>query len=236
MPGQQQHQNMYGGQQPGMQGWQQGSLSEQDYGHFVLNELKRVTREYVTAALESANPQIRQTFQSLAQKSLDDQARLFQVLQQAHGYGDIPLAQQQDVQRELQQMSQKASKLQSLLEHTIGSQMDLFQEQWQSHGAGQQQSGAGYMMAGPGSQTEQGAFAQGAAYGSAMDHAGAAQGSAGYAGSKSAKESANVFAANTGAGTGNTGAGGAYRGTQQQTGSQPGGAQQGNTQATSYLM
>ena len=56
---------------------QQVDLEDLDFANFVLSELKRSAREYTTAALEAANPSIRQTFQSLLQKTLDDQSLFF---------------------------------------------------------------------------------------------------------------------------------------------------------------
>ncbi|MGO4276909.1 spore coat protein, partial [Paenibacillus sp. TAF58] len=49
-------QNPY--QQQQQSGQQQVQLKDEDLANFVLNELKRSAREYTTAALEAANPQI----------------------------------------------------------------------------------------------------------------------------------------------------------------------------------
>jgi hypothetical protein len=80
-----------------------------------------VAREYATATLEASNPQIRQMFHYLLNQTLQDQAQLFQDIQQMNQYGDIPTAQRQDVQKELQKHSQTTSNLQSMVQQTIGS-------------------------------------------------------------------------------------------------------------------
>ncbi|UQZ84319.1 Coat F domain protein [Paenibacillus konkukensis] len=94
-------------------------LQEQDWGNLVLAELKRAAREYTTAALEATHPAIRQTFQSLAQRTMQDQAELFTVLSQMHGYGSVKMAQQQEIQQDLQQQIQKVEQLQSLVQRSI---------------------------------------------------------------------------------------------------------------------
>jgi spore coat protein CotF len=129
LQGQQGFQGVQGmaGQQGGMQtmqgfqGQQQMKLQEQDLANILLCELKRVAREYATATLEASNPQIRQMFHYLLNQTLQDQAQLFQDIQQMNQYGDIPTAQRQDVQKELQKHSQTTSNLQSMVQQTIGS-------------------------------------------------------------------------------------------------------------------
>jgi hypothetical protein len=96
------------------------ALQEQDWGKLLLGELKRVAREYTTAALEASHSSLCQTFQSLAQKTMQDQARLFSVLSQMNnGYSSIPMAHPQEIQQELQQRSQKAEQLQSLVQQCV---------------------------------------------------------------------------------------------------------------------
>lgn len=96
-------------------------LNEQDTANLVLSELKRAAREYTTAALEATHPVIRQTFAGLTQKTLQDQAELFDVLSQINGYGSISMATQQEVQQELQQHIRKAEQLHSVVQQAIQS-------------------------------------------------------------------------------------------------------------------
>ncbi|MGG1519860.1 spore coat protein [Paenibacillus oryzisoli] len=95
-------------------------FQEEDYADFVLNELKRSAREYATAALEAANPQIRQTFQNLLQRTLEDQATVFQEIQKLGGY-QIQQASQEQILEELQKQSQKASKLQTFIQQQMSA-------------------------------------------------------------------------------------------------------------------
>ncbi|WP_426450573.1 spore coat protein [Paenibacillus sp. S-38] len=108
-------------------------LDEQDVAKLVLSELKRTAREYTTAALEATHPAIRQTFISLTQKTLQDQAELFTVLSQINGYGNIRLASQQEVQQELQNQIHKAEQLQSTVQGAVqnayASSAGLYQQQ-----------------------------------------------------------------------------------------------------------
>lgn len=94
-------------------------LNEQDVANLVLSELKRTAREYTTAALEATHPAIRQMFASLSQKTLQDQAELFDVLSQLGGYGSIKMATQLEVQQELSQQIQKAEQLQAIVQQAV---------------------------------------------------------------------------------------------------------------------
>ncbi|UJF33151.1 spore coat protein [Paenibacillus hexagrammi] len=134
-------QQSFGTQQNQQSQGNQVYLEDQDLANFVLSELKRAAREYTTAALESANPQIRQTFQSLLQKTLNDQATIFQEIQKLGGY-DVQPANQQQLQQELQKHSQCATRLQSFVQQNMG-QMNTTQQQNQFM-AGQQQQYAQY--------------------------------------------------------------------------------------------
>ncbi|NEW08796.1 spore coat protein [Paenibacillus sp. SYP-B3998] len=111
-------QQAYGNQQHQQSQQQQVYLEEQDLANFVLSELKRTAREYTTAILEAANPQVRQTFQTLLQKTLQDQSAVFQEIQSLGGYEIQPAAQQQ-LQQELQKQSQSSVKLQSFVQQNL---------------------------------------------------------------------------------------------------------------------
>jgi spore coat protein CotF len=97
---------------------QQVDLEDLDFANFVLSELKRSAREYTTAALEAANPSIRQTFETLLQKTLDDQALVFQEIQNLGGY-QIQPAEQQMIGQELQKQSQTAIQVQSIVQQHV---------------------------------------------------------------------------------------------------------------------
>lgn len=97
---------------------QQVDLEDLDFANFVLSELKRSAREYTTAALEAANPGIRQTFETLLQKTLDDQALVFQEIQNLGGY-QIQPAEQQMIGQELQKQSQTAIQVQAIVQQHV---------------------------------------------------------------------------------------------------------------------
>lgn len=97
---------------------QQVDLEDLDFANFVLSELKRSAREYTTAALEAANPGIRQTFETLLHKTLDDQALVFQEIQSLGGY-QIGQAEQQMIEQELQKQSQTALQVQSIVQQHV---------------------------------------------------------------------------------------------------------------------
>ncbi|GAA4874632.1 hypothetical protein GCM10023310_62870 [Paenibacillus vulneris] len=162
-------------------------LQEQDWGNLVLSELKRTAREYTTAALEATHPAIRQTFQSLSQRTMQEQAELYQVLSQLNGYGSVQLANQQEIHQEIQQQVQKVEQLQSIVQRSIQSanmNAGIMYQQQPMYNANpqfqQQPSFSGYEAGGyagmgsgayqqPSSQTQgygQGGF--GSAYGSSV--------------------------------------------------------------------
>lgn len=105
-------------QQNAQQQQQQVDLEDLDFANFVLSELKRSAREYTTAALEASNPGIRQTFETLLQKTLDDQALVFKEIQELGGY-QIQAAEQQMIQQELQKQSQTAIQVQSIVQQHV---------------------------------------------------------------------------------------------------------------------
>lgn len=130
-------------QQNAQQQSQQVDLEDLDFANFVLSELKRSAREYTTAALEAANPGIRQTFETLLQKTLDDQALVFQEIQKLGGY-QIQQAEQQMIEQELQKQSQTAIQVQSLVQQyvTKTSSSSYTQQERSSVPSTQSQTGA----------------------------------------------------------------------------------------------
>ena len=93
--------------------------SDRDMTNFVLAELKRVTREYATAALEANHPMIRERFTHLMQRSLQDQSRLYDTMNQLGMYGQLSFASQQEVYREQQKHAQSGYELQSFLQQNL---------------------------------------------------------------------------------------------------------------------
>lgn len=96
-------------------------LSDKDLANFVLSELKRVAREYTTAALEASDPQIRQLFERALQQTLQDQEKLFKVMGSLNMSGQPMMATRQDLQSELQSNAQTSQKLRSWTEQSLQS-------------------------------------------------------------------------------------------------------------------
>jgi spore coat protein CotF len=106
---------------------QQAKLQDQDLANFVLSELKRVAREYTTAALEASNPIIRRTFESQLHKTLQMQEQLYQVMKEQNMYGAMTSASQQDIHKEIQNHAEQANKLQSFMMQNLGGQQGGYQ-------------------------------------------------------------------------------------------------------------
>lgn len=96
-------------------------LSDSDLANVVLSELKRVAREYTTAALEASDPQIRQLFERALQQTLQDQEKLYKVMGALNLYGQPVKASRQDLQSELQSNAQTSQKLRSWMEQSLQS-------------------------------------------------------------------------------------------------------------------
>lgn len=127
---------------------QQGQtiLTEEDLASTVLADLKRVVREYATAATESTCPDIRQLFTKLLDNTLKAQGQLFQVMQQNQMYNTASPALRQEMDKQAQQYKQTAQKTKQLLQQKLGGMgqgsMYTPMQQQQSH----QQSHQPYYM------------------------------------------------------------------------------------------
>jgi spore coat protein CotF len=106
-------------QQQSQMNRQQSVLQDQDVANIVLSECKRIAREYATAALEANHPAIRQTFQTLLQKTLQDQAQIYTIISQMNAYGDVKEASWQEIQQEIQKQMQKVGQLQTLVQQSL---------------------------------------------------------------------------------------------------------------------
>jgi spore coat protein CotF len=95
-------------------------VSDQDLANLVLNEFKRIAGEYATANLEASHPQVRQMFESLLQSTLQDHARLFQLMNQLNMYGQPSQAPSQELHKEQQKNGQTWQKLQSFVQQYLG--------------------------------------------------------------------------------------------------------------------
>lgn len=111
-------------------------MPEKDLAYTVLADLKRVVREYATAATESSCQQTRQMFTNLLNDTLRMQGNLFYAMQQQNMYSVASPALRQEVDKQIkehQQVIQQAEQhLQQLgLKHqaSFGGQYNQQQQQ-----------------------------------------------------------------------------------------------------------
>jgi len=116
-------------------------LPEADMAYTVLSDLKRVTREYATAAMESVCPEIRKMFTELMDDTLKLQGELYTVMQQNNMYNasspvikpelDKQLKQYQQTQQQTAQFVQQAQSAQGQMamnaSSSSGNQMPAYQ-------------------------------------------------------------------------------------------------------------
>ncbi|MFC5648125.1 spore coat protein [Paenibacillus solisilvae] len=130
-------------QQQGQAQHHQSLLPDEDLAYTVLSDLKRVVREYATAATESSCPQIRQLFTNLLNSTLQLQGQLFKAMESQNMYSTASPALRQEVDKQIKQNQQMEQKTAQLLQQ-IGAGQQQFQPfmQNQQHQqmAGQQQN------------------------------------------------------------------------------------------------
>ncbi|AZN42672.1 spore coat protein [Paenibacillus albus] len=86
------------------------NLPEEDIANTILADLKRVTREYATAATESVCPQIRLMFTDLLNDTLTMQGDLYTALKQANMYNASSPVLQQEIDKQVIQYKQTQQK------------------------------------------------------------------------------------------------------------------------------
>ena len=95
---------------------QSSILTEEDLAGTVLADLKRVVREYATAATESNCPTIRQMFTDLLNKTLTMQGQLFTVMSQVNMYQAPSSASKKELDKQLQSYSTQQQQTQTWLQ------------------------------------------------------------------------------------------------------------------------
>lgn len=119
----------------------QSILTEEDLVSTVLADLKRIVREYATAATESTCPDIRQMFTKLMDSSLTLQGQLFTVMQQQNMYNASSPALRQEMAKQEKQYKQTQQKTQQFLQQNLGQQQGQTFYTPMPHQQGQQQQG-----------------------------------------------------------------------------------------------
>lgn len=117
----------------------QSILTEEDLVSTVLSDLKRIVREYATAATESTCPDIRQMFTKLMDSSLTLQGQLFTAMQQQNMYNTSSPALRQEMAKQEKQYQQTQQKTQQFLQQNLGQQQGQTFYTPTSHQQGQQQ-------------------------------------------------------------------------------------------------
>lgn len=91
------------------------TLTEQDITNTLLCDLKRVVREYATAATESTCPNIRAMHTQLLNTALQSQGDLFNAMKQAQLYDQPLLASQADIKQQVDAYKQTEQQLNAFL-------------------------------------------------------------------------------------------------------------------------
>ncbi len=120
----------------------QSILTEEDLAGSILADLKRVVREYATAATESTCPDIRQLFTKLMDSTLALQGQMFQAMQQANMYNASSPALRQELDKQAKQYQQTKQKTNQFLQQNLGQQQGqtMYTPNMQ-HQSGQHQQG-----------------------------------------------------------------------------------------------
>lgn len=93
-------------------------LPEADMAYTVLADLKRVSKEYATAATESVCPEIRQMFSQLLNTTLTMQGELYTAMQSANMYNASSPAIKSEVDKQLKQYQQTQQKTNQFVQQT----------------------------------------------------------------------------------------------------------------------
>src|SRR5690242_16719585 len=93
-----------------MQQHHQSILPDEDLASMILSDLKRVVREYATAATESTCPEIRKMFTDLLNSTLNMQGQLFTVMQSNKMYNTSSPALRQEIDKQGRQYDQTLQK------------------------------------------------------------------------------------------------------------------------------
>lgn len=109
-------------QQQNQTAMQQTPFPEDAWANTVLCDLKRVVREYATAATESSCPEVRKMFTSLTNSTLQMQGELFNAMQQANMYAEPSPALRQDIQKNIASFQQKQQQTQQFLHQRMSGQ------------------------------------------------------------------------------------------------------------------
>ncbi|GFN30917.1 spore coat protein [Paenibacillus xylaniclasticus] len=97
----------------------QSILPDEDLASAILSDLKRVVREYATAATESTCPHIRKLFTDLTNSTLAMQGQLFTVMQQQQMYNTASPALRQEIDKQGKQYDQTLQKTNQFVQQKL---------------------------------------------------------------------------------------------------------------------
>jgi spore coat protein CotF len=104
------------------QNQQRVAMPEADMAYTILSDLKRVTREYATAATESNCNNVRQMFINLLNNTLHLQGELYKVMKQNNMYSTASPCLRQEIDKQLQQNKQNFQKTRQFVQGLSGNQ------------------------------------------------------------------------------------------------------------------
>lgn len=93
-------------------------LPDQDMAYTILSDLKRVTREYATAATESVCPEIRQMFTEMLNNTLKMQGELYNIMQSNNMYNASSPALKPEIDKQFMQYQQTQQKTNNFVQQT----------------------------------------------------------------------------------------------------------------------
>jgi len=97
----------------------QSILPDEDLASMILCDLKRVVREYATAATESTCPQIRKLFTDLTNSTLTMQGQLFTAMQQQQMYNTSSPALRQEIDKQGKEYDQTLQKTNQFVQQKL---------------------------------------------------------------------------------------------------------------------
>lgn len=119
---------------------QNNQLPDEDLAYTVLSDLKRVVREYATAATESTCPEVRQMFTQLLNSTLKMQGSLFQAMQSQNMYSTASPALRQEIDKQTKEYQQTQQKTSQFLQQRMGGSPSGFSQYGQYQQQQQQQN------------------------------------------------------------------------------------------------
>lgn len=106
-------------------------MPDEDLAYTVLCDLKRTTREYATAAMESVCPAVRQQFTQLLNMTLQMQGELYTAMQSNNMYNASSPTLRQDIDKNLKSYQDTQTKTQQFVQQVKQNAPQAWQQQAQ---------------------------------------------------------------------------------------------------------